>query len=205
MDRKTARAGQALVKQIAAWAAQGRSAPARLLGGARGFVEWAHYPQPDALDPRSGWRFYYHCHPASQRLAREHGHFHIFVPAQGAKRSDRNRFSHLIGLSVDAKGLPLRLFTSNRWVTGEIWQSATALESHLATPRLRHAEPQDVALWLEDLLILFRTEIAALLRARDRRLAGGHVAFERRLDDHRLRIPSQRRINLTRRLRSLAA
>jgi hypothetical protein len=188
----------AIVEQIAAWAALGQSAPARLLGAAQGFVEWAHYPQPDALDPRSGWRFYYHAHPAQQRLRDEHGHFHIFVPGPGDKITDPAQdFSHLIGLSVSEKGLPLRLFTVNRWVTGEVWQPAAALEAYLDKPELQHAAPQDVALWLENLLILFGAEIKALIRARDARL-GENPA--RKFEDHRLRLPSQARIDLARKL-----
>ncbi|MGA8262532.1 MAG: hypothetical protein WB783_20160 [Arenicellales bacterium] len=190
--------GRATVDQIAAWAADGGSAPARLLGAARGFVEWAHYPQPDAIDPQSGWRFYYHCHPASQRPAREHGHFHIFVPGPGTAESGGNGFSHLVGLSVDARGLPWRLFTTNKWVTDETWQPAGTLERHLRAPHLHGAEPRDVAMWLENLVLLFSAEITALLHARDLRLAGGD-----RLEDHRLQMPSQRRIDLARRLRAL--
>ena len=197
-SRQAVRAGRTVVRQVAAWAANGASAPARLLGDARGFVEWAHYPQPDAVDPKSGWRFYYHCHPASHRPAREHGHFHIFVPApRGAARAG-NAFSHLVGLSVDARGLPWRLFTTNRWVTEEVWQPVADLQRHLAAPRLRRAEPPDVAAWLESLLLLFDEEIAGLLRARDARLGGG-----KRLDDHRLQMPSQRRIDLARRVDAL--
>lgn len=105
-------------------------------------------------------------------------------------------------MSVDAKGLPLRLFTTNRWVTGEVWQPAATLARQLAKPDLRRAEPQDVALWLENILILFEAEIAALLRARDRRLYATRLATgERRFEDRRLRIPSQRRIDLARQLR----
>ena len=199
-----ARAGLAVAQQIADWAAQGLSAPARLLGVARGFVEWAHYPQPDAVDPESGWKFYYHAHVASQRPRAEHGHFHIFVPHGAARASCNPQFSHLIGLSVDVRGLPLRLFTTNRWVTDEVWQAAPALHARVKRPRLRHAEPRDVALWLENLLIIFADDVQSLLQARDRRLAGaGGIEPVTRLEDYRLRIPSQRRVDLPRRLRAL--
>ncbi len=201
-----ASAADAVVRQIADWAAQGASAPARLLGGARGFVEWAHYPQPDAIDPQSGWKFYYHAHAASQRPQAEHGHFHIFVPAPAPAADGAAAFSHLVGLSVDARGLPLRWFTTNRWVTSEVWQSAEALSRFLDSPRLSAAEPRDVAQWLQHLLLLFRDDIRALLQARDARIAaptgrGQHAAASRsRFDDHRLRIVSQRRAVLARRL-----
>ena len=198
-------AAGAVVEQIAAWAQRGDSAPARLLEPGSEFVEWAHYPQPDAVAPGSGWRFYYHAHAARQRLAGEHGHFHIFVPPPAdTEAMAANRYSHLVGISVDARGLPLRLFTTNRWVTDETWQDAASLERHLRRPGLHEADPSDVALWLDNLLVLFADEIAALLEARDRRLADGVGGLDRRrLEDHRLRIPSQCRVNLARRVAAL--
>lgn len=186
-----ARAAGALAARLLDWADRGLSAPAMLLGGARGFVEWAHYPQPDALDTDSGWRFYYHAHAASQRLRDEHGHFHVFAPAPGGS------FSHWIGVTLDRRGLPLRLFTTNRWVTDEQWRDAPQLAGK--RPRLRGAEPREVGAWLEDLLCLYADEVASLQRERDQRMRG------RSLDDQRLRIPSQCRVNLVRRLHALGA
>ncbi len=195
------RAAAAVVEQVAAWAGRGESAPSRLLAPGGEFVEWAHYPQPDAVSSASGWRFFYHTHSAPQRLGDEHGHFHIFVPPpRGAGQSPR-LFSHLVGITVDARGLPLRLFTTNRWVTDEIWQDASSLEKHLCRPGLHGAEPADVARWLDNLLVLFADDIAALLHARARRLAGSARRIDpRRLEDHRLRLPSQLRVNLARRV-----
>jgi hypothetical protein len=56
----------------------------------------------------------------------EHGHFHLF--AQLGK-DDRQipRYTHLLGIAVDARGLPLRLFTTNRWVTDETWLPAPSV------------------------------------------------------------------------------
>lgn len=200
-DELAARA-DAVVDQIASWARQGQSAPARVIGDTQPFREWTHYPQPDAIDQASGWRFYYHAHPRIQRLAQEHGHFHIFVPKPGdSERPPERRFSHLIGLTVDPRGLPLRFFTTNAWVTDEIWQPADELESWLDRPGLRNARPEDVGRWIENLLILYRSEITALLRARDLRVTGAvNGRQSRRFDDRRLRIPSQLRINLARKI-----
>ena len=198
-------AGRSIVEQVSSWAEAGQSAPSRLLGGARGFVEWAHYPQPDAIDPESGWRFYYHAHPAGQRLANEHGHFHIFVPGPEQVDAGQDRgFSHLIGLSVDEKGLPLRLFTTNRWVTGETWRPATELVGFVEKPALSHAEPKDVAQWLANIIILFGDEIRALILARDQRfIARTRPVPPDPQEDRRLRLPSQCRISLAQRIQKL--
>ena len=32
--------------------------------------------------------------------------------------------THVVAISMDSKGRPLRLFTTNRWVTGETWYRA---------------------------------------------------------------------------------
>lgn len=187
------RAARALAARLFEWAQRGLNAPALLLGDARGFVEWAHYPQPDALDPDSGWKFYYHAHAAGQRPRDEHGHFHVFLPA------GEGLFSHWIGLTLDRRGLPLRLFTTNRWVTDEQWRDASRLAGR--RPRLRGAQPREVGAWLEDLLCLYADEVRQLQRERDlrMRLRGSDG------DDRRLRIPSQRRVDLLRRLRTLGA
>ena len=205
VDGRVVRAGRSITRQLRLWEGQGTNAPARLLDGARGFVEWAHYPQPDMVDPGSGWKLYYHCHVRRDRLRDEHGHLHIFVPA-GPAADAAPLYSHLIAISLDRQGLPIRLFTTNRWVTDEIWQTASALRSRLLRPRLRHAEPQDVGNWVENLLTIYREQIDALLVARDRRLADDPrrdpVA---RQNDFRLRIPSQQRVALLHQLAQIGA
>lgn len=206
IDRRARRAARAVAAQLRGWAEQGTSAPARLLGDARGFVEWAHYPQPDAVDPVSRWKFYYHCHPRRERLRVEHGHVHVFVPAGRSKTEPTEGYSHLIGMSFDAAGLPVRLFTTNGWVTDEVWQPASALHDCVRKPGLRHAQPADVATWIENLLIVYGAEVHALLDERDRRLADNPARDPvARRNDFRLRLPSQRRIGLLTRLAQLDA
>ena len=80
-------------------------------------TEWGHYPSDDAYDADSGYRWYYHAHPDAQR-GDEHGHFHVFARAATAG------YTHLVGLSVSAAGLPLRAFTTNPWVTNEVYAPA---------------------------------------------------------------------------------
>lgn len=180
------------------YASRGRSLAAAALAGARRFVEWQHYPRDDHVDAASGARFYYHAHPADQRAPGEHGHFHVFVPAPG----DPGAISHLVGLSLDAQGLPLRLFTTNRWVTGDAWRDAEALAAQLPRLALRAKGPlAPVGRWLTAMVHLYDDVIADLLRERDRVLAGGDAALE----DRTQHVVSARSLDLPGRLQDLAA
>ena len=112
-------------------------------------VEWRHYPEGEVYDPVSHAQYFDPRHPADRRLSGEHGHFHTFLRADGMppgvaplvwpeaavaekaqphgaprKRGMREEVSHLVAISIDARGAPIRLFTTNRWVTGETWYPA---------------------------------------------------------------------------------
>lgn len=90
--------------------------------------ELAHYPAGDAHDSATGSWWYYHTH---ERDWSEHGHFHCFAytellragarPLALPENPDRANggLVHLAALGVDASGVPMRLFTLNRWATGE--------------------------------------------------------------------------------------
>jgi hypothetical protein len=112
---------------------------------------------------------------------------------------DRGVFSHLIGISVDASGLPLSLFTTNRWVTGETWYRAEDVISQL--DRFAFAEVGPTALvdrWLVAVLRLLHRPIVELLLERDaavmdwrrRRSRQSHV-----FDDRRLEVTSERAVD----------
>ena len=121
MDRRASAAADVLAVQWH-YARRGRSLAGAALAGSRRFVEWAHYPRADHVDAASGARFYYHAHPAGERAAGEHGHFHLFVPAPGA-------LAHLVGLSLDAAGLPTRLFTTQNKAGVPGWIGDLGFES----------------------------------------------------------------------------
>ena len=71
---------------------------------------------------------------------------------------------------VDASGWPMRLFTTNRWVTDEAWASAPDVLV-LADRVVRSHRPADaLGRWLFAQLDLFRPQIEVLLRRRDARL-----------------------------------
>ncbi len=146
------------------YAQAGTSLAHAALAGARDFEVLRHYPRNDVVDTQAGTRFYYHAH---RHGVSEHGHFHLF--AEGRKPGD---FMHLAALSLDNRGQPMRWFTTNRWVTGERWRPAAQV-----LPALRRFCVQaggrlaPVAEWLTAMVALFADELAALLQARDARLA----------------------------------
>ena len=109
-------------------------------------------------------------------------------PNQGV---ENDALSHLIAIAVDAEGVPLRLFTTNRWVTGETWYAAADVVAMLDRFVVDLARPSwPLNRWISALFRLFRPHMAALLQARDdavmswrRRHRGKvHVFEDRRLE-----------------------
>ncbi|MGD1934890.1 MAG: hypothetical protein ACFB0Z_10385 [Candidatus Phaeomarinobacter sp.] len=145
------------------------------------FESWTHYPPGDARDSRSGVQIYYHSHRAGQ----EHGHFHIFlragdtasdlIPISAADEApgslEADDLFHVVAVTMDATGLPIDLFTTNRWVTDEKMVAATSILPLL--DRLYCTDAFEAPLanqWFSDLFSLFRDDIAQLLVERDQAL-----------------------------------
>jgi hypothetical protein len=176
-------------------AARDTNLVAEATAGAATICEWQHYPPGEVYDPRSHAQYFYHTHAAKGRPDREHGHFHTFLRAEGMpvgvtplvlpefavanvpalppqapplRRGTREEVSHLIAISVDVRGEPIRLFTTNRWVTGETWYRADDVVQMLDRFVVAEAEPSKVLnRWISAMVQLFRPQIAALVRARD--------------------------------------
>jgi hypothetical protein len=157
--------------------------------------EWRHYPDGEVYDPKSHAQYFYHAHPVSGRPVREHGHFHTFLRADGMpvgaapfilpeiavanvpalppqapplKHGTREEVSHLVAIAVDSRGEPIRLFTTNRWVTGETWYRADDVIGMLDRFVISEIKPSETLnRWIGAMLRLFRPQIAALLRMRD--------------------------------------
>ncbi len=169
---------------LAALAKIGLNPVTAVLGGATAVEEWAHYPQGDVIDPITHSQFYYHAHVSGERVDREHGHFHAFVRAKqtcaelqpvnwadGISPDDAAAVTHLVGLSTDASGRAIRLFTTNRWVTGEVWYDAASVIRMLDRFDMTTREPcYDLNRWLTAVIAMFRPQIEVLIRARDVRL-----------------------------------
>jgi hypothetical protein len=128
---------------------------------------WQHYPDQDARDSSGRWQFYYHAHEAGDaRHEAEHGHIHLFA------RDAQGHLTHLVGLALDARGVPVMWFCTNQWVTGEHWSPAAELIRQLQTLELRLRGPlSGVALWLTDMIWLYADELSSLLLERDAALA----------------------------------
>jgi len=156
-----------------------------VLRGQGEFYEWDHFPKGDVYDPETHSQYYYHAHPAELRGG-EHGHFHTFLRPKGMPSTiapapladytrpegDNDALSHLIGISMDQYGYPIRLFSTNRWVTGEVWYAAADVIAMLDLFNMDLAYPSLPAnLWITAMLRLFRPDIEELVRARDQKVA----------------------------------
>ena len=157
-------AAQELASIQMKYAKSGRTLNEAALCGARDFVEWQHYPNNDLADKQSGYEFYYHAHSADEMPKGEHGHFHVI------KRHAKS-FHHLVGISLDQKGLPVRLFTTNQWVTGEeMADSNLVMQSVVEFQMDITGRMAPVSKWIGALMQLFQSEIKELIKERDQEI-----------------------------------
>ncbi len=192
-----------------------------ILRGVDTFLEWDHYPTGDVYDHGTHAQFYYHAHPVDLRGG-EHGHFHTFLRPRGMPRNvrpadvpgiappagDNDALSHLIAISMDRAGFPIRLFTTNRWVTGETWYAGQDVVAMLGRFRIDHAQPSwPTNIWITSMLCLFRPRIEALLRRRDAALADWRRRHPDRdaFEDRALEITSVADISVDAQIAAVAA
>lgn len=156
-----------------------------LIKGIETFYEWNHYPDGDIYDSVTHSQFYYHAHPPEERPG-EHGHFHTFIRPKGMPDDVRpapvaeyeppddpdDALSHIIAVSMDNAGLPMKLFTTNRWVTGEVWYKAADVHRLIERFEVDHAQPSwPVNMWISAMVHLFDPQIRMLVDVRDRVVA----------------------------------
>jgi hypothetical protein len=178
------------------------------------FYQWDHYPAGDVRDNDSGSHYYYHSHRIDGEKV-EHGHFHTFVrvdsdvgrPGPGLEQQpppeDALAMTHLVAVSMDGRGLPRALFTTNRWVTGEAWRGGDEAIGLLGRFEIDHAWPSwPVNIWLTNLLRLFRPTIETLIRHRDLEIASFAELSDEAdiLEDRRLDVVSIAEISLERQI-----
>ena len=143
------------------------------------FYELEHYPKGDVHDSDSHSQYFYHAH---RGIDGENGHFHTFLRAKGMQGKPEavpydgevewpagdDALSHLIAVSMDPRGYPLGLFSTNRWVTGETWYKAEDVIAMLDSFKMDMLYPSwPVNIWLTECMRLFRPQIEELLIKRD--------------------------------------
>jgi hypothetical protein len=114
--------------------------------------------------------------------------------------------THLVGISTDASGHPIRLFTTNRWVTGEVWYDADAVIRLLDRFAVTVDKPSlDLNRWITAVVRMFRPQIVDLVRARDLRIAKFKAAHSGRdvFEDRELRVTSEMRIDFFNQIRAI--
>ncbi|MEM7461350.1 MAG: hypothetical protein AAF362_01580 [Pseudomonadota bacterium] len=148
------------------------------------FTQWQHYPPGDVQDKENGAIWFYHAHQEDE-LARpwdEHGHFHLFrytellrpdaeaVSMPDEFDTEKGGLCHLVAVSFGMDGLPIRIFTTNRWVAGEWMYPADDVIALLDGYQIEGKPYELTTRWLQALLKLYRPQIEWALRERDRRL-----------------------------------
>ncbi len=153
--------------------------------GEEPFSQWQHYPPGDIQDSDSGSIWFYHAH-SEDEIARpwnEHGHFHLFryteklrpdaaalaLPAE--INEEKGGLCHLVAVSFDPNGLPVRIFTTNRWVSGEWMYPAKDVIPLLDEYAMVGKDYELTSRWLCALLKLYRPQIEWALHERDRKIA----------------------------------
>ena len=208
-----------------AFAARGGDILAEIGVNGGALVDWQRYPVGEVYDPQTHVQYFYHAHPAADRTMGEHGHFHTFLRAEGMpvgvaplvlpeiavadaarplpqaaplKYGARDELSHLVAIALDLRGEPMRLFTTNRWVTGETWYRADDVIRMLDRFTIGEVGgPAVLNRWIGAMLALFRPQIVALLRQRDETVTAWR--WRRRtnvFEDMRLEITSSVEIDL---------
>lgn len=167
-------------------AAEGKHILIDILNATEGtpFTEWQHYPPGDVRDKENGALWFYHAHAEDDgdRPWDEHGHFHTFVFTEHVSQAveslalpaepdiEKGGLCHLVALSFDKAGTPIRVFTTNRWVADE-WMYPAETVIELLDKFVIETEKYPLTTrWLMAALQLFRPQIEWSLRERDREL-----------------------------------
>jgi len=175
-------------------------------------VQWAHYPHDDAINRDRRYQWFYHSHsPADRPDAAEHGHFHLFARIGGRSRcvdagieqefqatmkstTSEAATRSLLGISLNPQGVPVSLFTVNRWVTGDELLSGPGTLSLLDSLTLRTGHPE-IDACITALTRLYRPEIRLLIKRRDEVLHARAATGPGTLDDRSLEVLSELALN----------
>lgn len=174
-------AGQKIVDCYRVLQKSNSNVVAEVLRGQGTFYELDHYPKGDVYDSETHSQYFYHSHRSG-----EHGHFHTFLREKGMPEECRpveqseaafmkerdDKISHLIAISMNRAGFPIRLFTTNRWITADHWYTADDVIKMLDRFEMDLALPSwPVNVWITAMLRLFRPQIEELVRERNAAVA----------------------------------
>lgn len=174
-------AEQVLITQQQMQTTSGKNIIHYTLKKKRRHIRMNHYPKGDRMDLKTGGQYFYHCHREDEASS-EHGHFHCFLrythipkylkpkPLPDWDKNLKNPYAHLIAISMNRCGQPIRLFTVNRWVTDETWYDAKHLPTLINRFKMTLTDDphwQILDQWIEGMLHLFAPQIAWLHHQRD--------------------------------------
>lgn len=135
------------------------------LDGSKSVKPYQRYPETSYYFGNKYWRAFYHSHEAPNKPNDEHGHYHFFT-----RINQEEDWSHVIAMGMNDVGQPLRLFTTNLWVTDGKWFDASQLMDQISL--LAKSQGEELATeWFKYVLLLFQYEINELLIARDNKVA----------------------------------
>ncbi|MDX3966343.1 MAG: hypothetical protein QHD01_07065 [Bradyrhizobium sp.] len=207
---RMAEAANEVVAIISELHAAGSNLVLEALRGSEVFTEWEHYPTDDARDPATYAQYYLHAHSSENRATPDYAHFHTFMGTAGAANlrscsgsPEADHPAHLVAISMNRAGMPERLFTTNRWVTGEAWYSSADVIAMVDRFVITGDQPSGpLNRWLSAMLVLFRPQIESLLRERDQAITawGARHPDVEVFEDRRLDITSSIEISLERHL-----
>ena len=124
-----------------------------------------------------------------------------------APKDPDDALSHLVAVSMDAKGFPTKLFTTNRWVTGEVWYTAEDVCRLLPYFAIDHAQPSwPVNIWITGIIALFRPQIRELVVARDKVIDNWMASHPREntFEDRSLEVTSELTVDVDRQIAAVA-
>lgn len=205
---RMAAAGAEVIECQLVLAKTGGNVVGEALRGEGTFYEFHHYPAGDVYDPETHAQYYYHSHREG-----EHGHFHTFLRPKGMPpgiepapvpdftplEGDNDALSHIAAISMDSYGVPIKLFTTNRWICAETWYKAEDVCTMIDLFRVTHAQPSwPMNRWITAMLKLFKPQISESLFERDDTVAAWQKRHPRRnvYEDRELDITSEMPISL---------
>ncbi len=213
-------AGEQVLECMRVLGNTGDSIVGDVVGDFEEFAVWSHYPKGDVIDRQTHSQFYYHAHPEQQRPG-EHGHFHLFLRRDGIPENIQpadigasNSFDdfktpmcHMLAIAMNPNGMPIALFTTNRWVTMDPWFNAADTIDLLDSFDVDIAKPSwPVNIWISAMVRLYRPDIEQLLHERDDVMTGAQLkAADNAYNDRSIEITSLLDIDLADRIDTVNA